>query len=376
MTEIDAENFSVQEQAAESKEYTDHAADNETRYKDIEKTISKTEDPMEAQAKEEEAIINEEKDIEEHLQSIRIRMMSMTENEIKIKINELRDDISRDERTLRQIFKENRSNKSDIDELKKSRDELHEKAKEMAKEAQEERKMRDDINKKIAELKKERGDFGQSSRNIANKIREMKKERDELNKLSKGTTESLMKRYESDLKIFLEQDIPLTYEQDLFGRLLSYEDRVNAAIKANELHKQIKETFDETKKYDTEGDALTLEIKDLSEDSQRHHVRMQEIFKEVDKIRKEADGFHRKLIEKYELSKPQMSKIDPLKRSIAITRKELDVYLGKTKDIEQAQEEVRLNKTHSNAQKKLKENGRLSLEDLSMLIEKGDIRFE
>ncbi|HWR26079.1 MAG TPA: phosphoserine phosphatase, partial [Methanosarcina sp.] len=68
-------------------------------------------------------------------------------------------------------------------------------------------------------------------------------------------------------------------------------------------------------------------------------------------------------------------KIDPLKTSITNNRNELSLYLDKLKDLQLTKDENKVNQKHSDAREKLQKNARLSLEDLKLLIEKGDVKF-
>ena len=333
-------------------------------------------DEIAAEEKAEEEILKEDKEsVEKRLEELRVAVSTMTEQEAKNKTNQLRTALEKDERALKTIFRDLKLHRTDGDDLKVKRDELNTQVRELSKTAQSSRTKRDEVNQKIATLKQERSEEMGKSKEKSDEINQLKTKRDEYNKISKGTHDLLMKNYRENLRKFLEDDINLEHEQNLFDRLTDLTERVKATKEANVLHSQIQEIYDSNKGMYTKSDELSAEIKKLSEESQKYHLEMIEIYRKVDEMRKEADGYHKRLTERYALIKPMTAKIDPLKKNIAIIRRELDIYLDRQRDFQNERDEKRVDKIHTTAKEKLKQNGRLSLEDLGALIEKGDIEF-
>ncbi|MBZ3935517.1 coiled-coil protein [Methanimicrococcus blatticola] len=365
VTETESESVAEAEQTTEAQSETPAAED---------KVV--VADEIAAEEKAEEEILKENKEsVEKRLEDLQVAVANMTEQEAKSKSNQLRNTLEHDERALKAIFRELKTHRADGDELKTKRDELNAQVREISKTAQESRAKRDEVNQRIAVLKAERSKEMEQTKSKSDEINQLKTKRDEYNKISKGTYDILMKNYSENLRKFLEDDINLDHEKNLFERLTDLTERVKATKEANELHGKIQEIYNENKGMYTKSDELSAEIKQLSEESQKYHVEMIEVFRKVDELRKEADGYHKRLTERYALIKPTTAKIDPLKKNIAITRRELDIYLDRLKDFQNERDEKRVDKIHSNAQEKLKKNGRLSLEDLGALIEKGDIDF-
>ena len=333
-------------------------------------------DEIAAEEKAEAKILMEDKEsVEKRLESLKSEVAGMTEQEAKNKSNRLRNTLERDEKALKAIFRELKLHRSDSEDLKTKRDELNAHVRELSKTAQGSRTKRDEINQRINILKAERSEEMGKTKAKSDEINRLKNQRDEYNKISKGTYDILMKNYSENLRKFLEDDINLDHEKNLFERLTDLTGRVKATKEANELHGKIQEIYKDSKGMYTKSDELSVEIKQLSEESQKYHLEMIEVFRKVDELRKEADGYHKRLSERSALTKPLTVKIDPLKKNIAVTRKELDLYLERLKDFQTERDEKRVDKIHNSAKEKLKQNGRLSLEDLGALIEKGDIAF-
>ena len=85
--------------------------------------------------------------------------------------------------------------------------------------------------------------------------------------------------------------------------------------------------------------------------------------------------YHAQLTDKIMNINSIKEKIDPLKNSIASSRKELSLYLDRLKDLQLTKDEHKVSQKHSDAREKLQKNARLTLEDLKLLIERGDVKF-
>jgi uncharacterized coiled-coil DUF342 family protein len=302
-------------------------------------------------------------------------LSNLSERELKGKVNELRSKIEKSERQLASIFKDLKINRTAIDELKEKRDSLNQQVKEKVAKAQELRSRRDDINREIADFKGKRSDVNSKTQDLFSGIAGLKEQRDECNKYSHGSVDSLTKAYEAELEAFLNKELPLAVEIKIFQKLSDLNKRLEAAQKANELHSQIQERYRESKGIHKEGDEFHEIIQKLSDESQACHLEMLENFKSADEIRKEANMYHAQLTDKIANVNLIKEKIDPLKTSIANSRKELTLYLEKLKDVQITKDEHKVSQKHSDAREKLQKNARLSLEDLKIIKKKGDVKF-
>lgn len=302
-------------------------------------------------------------------------LSNLNERELKGKVNELRSKIEKSERQLASIFKDLKINRTDIDELKTKRDTLNHQVKERVAKAQALRDRRDEINKQIGEFKEKRSGINSKTQELFSGIAGLKEQRDECNKLSHGSVESLSKAYEAELDALFNKELPLTVEIKIIQKLDDLNKRLDAAKKANELHSQIQESYKESKGIHKEGDEFHEKIQALSDESQACHLEMLENFKTADEVRKEANMYHSQLTDKIANINSIKEKIDPLKNNIVNSRKELSSYLDKLKDLQLTKDENKVSQKHNDAREKLQKNARLSLEDLKLLIEKGDVKF-
>ncbi len=300
---------------------------------------------------------------------------TMTEKELKNKVNEYRTEISHNEHALKSAFKDLRLHRTNVDELKEKRDELNAKVRQLAGKAREEKKQRDAANVKIADLKSARDCIRKEQDYVTSDIAQMKAKRDEFNKLSKGSVESLSKAYAGELDKFLNGDIPLEHEIDIFGRLTQLQNRLEAASSADEVHNNILQAYKSSKGvYDAGGD-IGAQIHTLADESQKHHLAMISLYKEVDDYRKEADNYHSQIIDTYKVQAPIREKIDPLKEKISQLRDELSVYLDKLNGIQLEKDDIKEEEKHNVAKEKFEKTGKMSLDELRILMEKGDLKL-
>ena len=298
-----------------------------------------------------------------------------TEKELKNKVNEYRTEISHSEHGLKSAFRELRLHRTNVDELKEKRDELNKKVRQLVGKAREEKKLRDAANEKISDLKTARDTIRKEQDHVTSDISQMKTKRDEFNKLSKGSVESLSKAYAAELDKFLNGDIPLEHEIDIFDRLTQLQNRLEAASSADAVHKNILQAYDSSKGvYDAGGD-IGSQIHTLADESQKHHLAMIDLYNEIDGYRKEADKYHSQIIDTYKVQAPIREKIDPLKEKISQLRDELSVYLDKLNDIQLEKNDVKEEEKHIVAKEKFEKTGKMSLDDLRILMEKGDLKL-
>ena len=304
-----------------------------------------------------------------------IDISSMNEKELKNKANDLRTQVDHHERELKSIFRELKLHRTNTDDLKVKRDALNSRVKGLVAKARDVKSKRDSINAKIAALKSSRNEVHEKSRKFSDDISELKTKRDDLNKLSKGSVETLSKAYAADLDLFLNADIPLKHEVDLFGRLLDLKERLGAAFDANDIHLKLMKTYEASKDVFESREDFGDEIGKLAEESQKYHLEMIDFYNQADELRKAADEAHRQISEKYSVTAPIREKIDPLKKKIAALRDELGIYLEKLNDIQIEKDDKKQEEHLVVAKEKLEKSGRLSLEDLKVLMEKGDLKF-
>ena len=157
--------------------------------------------------------------------------------------------------------------------------------------------------------------------------------------------------------------------------MLDLKERLGAAFNANDIHEKLMQTYESSKDVFESREDFGSEIGVLAEESQKYHLEMIDIYNQADELRKAADTTHSQISEKYSVTAPIREKIDPLKSRIDLLRDELEIYLEKLKEIQVEKDDKKKEDHLLVAKEKLQKSGRLSLGDLKVLMEKGDIKF-
>lgn len=299
----------------------------------------------------------------------------LSESELKNKINIFRQQIDHKERDIKALYQEMNHLNRGGQELRGKRDELNSQVKEIKEKADEYRNKRDEVNKKISELKKQKDELKGRKDGYTGQIGELKKTRDDLNKLAKGRLASLNNAYRDELAKFSTADIPLEHEQFLFKRIRELGNRLTATYEANTIHGEMNNIYNKMSEFHQELDNIYAMIRDMAMESQEYHKAMLEVYASVDETRHQANEYHQRLMEIRELTQPIKEKIGILKLSVSDIRKELDVYLDRMKETQLVKDEKQLQEKRTTAKEKFKNKGRLSLEDLKVLMENDEIEF-
>lgn len=296
----------------------------------------------------------------------------MTERDLKNHIELLKRQISGLNSEIRKSIGEIKLHRESLKTLREKRDELNAAVRECLSRAEVCRKARDDINQKIADLKKLRDDTQNQINQYRNRANQMKERRDKLNAIARMHTTSLEKAYAHELYVFIHADIPLKHEIDAYERLKNIGERLNMSREADAIHSELITIYKQIRELRTTADDIHQVIQGLADESQHYHDELLGIYKELDAARKEANSYHARLKDKYHIIDPLSKSIDAHKASVANMRKELSECLDALKERQQQTD----TEDRKIALEKFKTSGRMSLEDLRVLMEHNDISFD
>jgi uncharacterized coiled-coil DUF342 family protein len=293
----------------------------------------------------------------------------MNENELKDKLNVLRNEVERHKRQINEVLSEVKVHQKDIMVLRNTRDQKNDECKRLSQEAKKYRESRDELNAKIAQLKEERRGINDRIKSMSGAIKESKEKRDLLNRSARGSDASLVSRYERDMEALMTRDIPLDKEIKIFESIFSLMDRVEAAKEATNFHQKVISTYDEIKGHDDRADKLSAEIRALADESEKFHLQAVEVYAKVDALRKEADDAHALLLEKYNVVNPLRDKITAIKKDMDKVQEDMSPYSDEMDKIRAVKEGERKAQLAVEAKQKLKTSKRISFEDFKAIIE-------
>ena len=300
----------------------------------------------------------------------------MDEAKLKKDIKHLRDEIEKENGSIKNIYFEMKVYSKKADEFRAVRDMSNEKSKELRINAKKLIDERNEITKTIQELKEKRKKQIDNVKSLSKGMDGMKNERDSLNKTARGKFISLMNGYVERYEKLLKKEMPLEDEIKLFEKVLEIKDRLIKAHEADSLHKGIIEEYEKTKSLDDEIDAISAKIRENAEQAQKKHEEARTIFAEIDTLRKTGDDNHKKLIEIYDEMKPFREKIGAVKEAIKRLQTELEPLNEQLRDIHKKTEETEKEETLMEARKKIKASKRIDIRDFRLLLEKGEIDFK
>jgi len=185
-------------------------------------------------------------------------------------------------------------------------------------------------------------------------------------------TTSLEKAYAHELYVFTHADIPLKHEIGAYERLKDFGKRLNASREADKTHTELVPMYKQVKELRNNADEIHQSIQSLADESQQHHDELLGIYAELDTVRKEANQYHARLKDEYHIIDPMSKSIDAHKASVTRLQEELSAHIDALKDRQKTggAEECKV------AVEKLKTTGRMSLEDLRVLMDNDAISFD
>ena len=299
-------------------------------------------------------------------------LKSMTERELKSNIESLKRQLNSLNTEIRKSIDEIKLHRGTVTKLREKRDELNAYVKECVKKAHVCRKDRDEANQKITDLKKLRKDAQDQINQKWEQLNQVKDKRDQSNAIAKMRTTSLEKAYAHELYVFTHADIPLKHEIGAYERLKDLSKRLNASREADKIHTELVPMYKQVKELRNTADAVHQSIQSLADESQQHHDELLGIYADLDTVRKEANQYHARLKDEYRIIDPISKSIDVHKASVPRLREELSAHIDALKDRQKVDgaEECKV------AVEKLKTTGRMSLEDLRVLMDNNAISFD
>lgn len=300
------------------------------------------------------------------------KLKNMTERALKSRVDSLKQQINHLNTEVRKSINEIKLHRETVNKMRDMRNELNAKVKECVKKAEVCRKSRDSANQKIVDLKELRKGAQDRINQQWDQLNQMKEKRDKLNAIAKMHTASLEKAYAHELYVFIHADIPLKHEMDAYDRLEELGDGLNASREADNIHKELVPMYKPVKELRKDADKIHQDIQRLADESQHHHDELRGIYTELDTIRKEANQYHARLKDEYHIIDPISKSIDVHKASVSSLRDELSMHLDTLKG-RQRKDSAKESKI---AVEKLKTTGRMSLDDLRVLMDNGAISFD
>jgi len=252
------------------------------------------------------------------------------------------------------------------------RDELNKKMAELIAKVKEHQKARDEDNKKVQEFKVKREEVRKKLAEAKKEVDQIKEE-EELEPLPKiPVPEKVLRRQLKQLEWKIQTDIlPTEEERKLVAEIAKLQEQLEEVEAIKAMRQERNARFSTYEGLKAEMNHYHKAVIRTAKSSQRHHHEMTKLFSEIDEIRKEADQCHKDFIETKKLA-------DETHKKFIEVIKEKEKYYKELQNIKQKARvehfrEVKetIEARAAKALEKYKEGKKLTLEEFSMLVERG-----
>lgn len=295
--------------------------------------------------------------------------------EIAAKIREVREKIGemRDEEEIINVKIKNRF--QDVDNFRDRRDKLNAEVKELSQKPKEILDKRKNVWDNIGEMNSEKKKIFRKMQPYLQRIGELRRVRDTYNHASRGTLERLQSIYQGTMENLINDDVSLKNELYLYNFLFELRDRLNVKAKADVIHKEIvRIKEEELSRFNKEMGVMEDEINDLKSESHDGLISAKDMWARRDEIREEAQKMHKSFIEAMNKVKDLKKKRWKLKKEINDLYRQIDDWKKEFKKSPQERQRADQGRRLEEALVKYKKGESLSLEELSLVLESGQLK--
>ncbi|MBM3309608.1 MAG: hypothetical protein FJY77_05070 [Candidatus Altiarchaeales archaeon] len=292
------------------------------------------------------------------------------------KADQLVENFEEDVSKLKGLFSKEEKFWSEIKRLKAERNKLNIQVKELSSKGKRLRSERDKLNEKVALLKKKRSEVIQKIKQLRDAVRSSASEKKTLSKDAGGVSDKIAFRLNKNLGRLLCEEMPLEKERKLFEDTLALFQKLDIAVKVDELQSSILSKYSEIAVLEHQVNTLSDEIRSNAGEAEEKHMESLKVYSELDSVRKKSDEFHKSLVSKYEELKPIRDKISSLKDDLKSTEDEINVVHS----MAAKSREISISKKRAErileAKQKFKDGKRISFDDFKVIIESDGMSSE
>jgi uncharacterized coiled-coil DUF342 family protein len=295
--------------------------------------------------------------------------------EIASKIREIRDQISEIHEEIEILDLRVQNKNTEVDSLKEKRDSLNAKVKELSEKPREIMEDRKDMWENISETTEEKKKIFKEMKPHIKRMGEIRKVRDELNEASRGTLDRLKENYLNTKKNLLTSDINLKNELFLYQYIFEIRDRLLIKMEADKQHQRIIRIREvDLAKYNQEINRMEGQIGDLKSQSHEGLETAKELWARRDELREKAQKEHKAFIEGLKQLKGLQRQIWERRKKIHQLYRQIDDWKKEFKKSHEERKRSDKGRKLKDAVAKYKKGEKLSLEELSLVMESGEMK--
>jgi uncharacterized coiled-coil DUF342 family protein len=251
------------------------------------------------------------------------------------------------------------------------RDELNRSMSQLASKLKQEREERNRANEKVAELKAIKLEFRKELDERKNLIDALeKKKRESVSQL--GVDPDQLRERIRKLDWFLQTNVlSLGKENEVVKEISTLERRLKGVKVVDEVDTQLAEITDKTKGIKGKLNEYRTQMLGLVKMSQDHHAVVVDLKKQLGDLKKEADNAHERYLESFGLASEALSKSRKIHDQIRDLNEKLMSERTDGKSDRRKDMERRIEKVVTEAYEKVKKGGKITMDELSVLVNKG-----
>ncbi|MBN1329507.1 MAG: hypothetical protein JXA54_08550 [Candidatus Heimdallarchaeota archaeon] len=252
------------------------------------------------------------------------------------------------------------------------RDELNKKMAELIAKVKDHQIARDEENTKVQDMKVKREEVRKNLAEAKKEVDQIKEE-EELEPLPKlPVPEKVLRRNLKQMEWKIQTEIlPTDEEKRLVQEIATLQEQLEEVEAIKTLRQERNARFSTYEGLKAEMNYYHKAVIRTAKTSQRHHHEMTKLFAEIDEIRKEADQCHKDFIETKKLADESHKKFIEIIKEKEKHQKSLQNIKQKARVDHFKEVKETIEAKAAAALEKYKEGKKLSLEEFSMLVERG-----
>ncbi|MBN1389216.1 MAG: hypothetical protein JXA22_01090 [Candidatus Thermoplasmatota archaeon] len=295
--------------------------------------------------------------------------------EIVGKIKELRDRIGEIKEEIEILDLRYHNRNTEVESFREKRDALNQQVKELSQKPREILEGRKDVWGNISETNEEKKKIFREMQPFLQRIGELRKVRDDFNEASRGTLDRLKENYISTRENLLSSDISLKNELFMYQYLFELRDRLLVKREADTFHSRIVRIKEmDLAQYNEQLNQMEEQIGELKSRSHDGLETAKSLWARRDEIRENAQKEHKAFLD-------GMNQLRNLKKQIWEKRKkmqqlyrQIDEWRMEFKKSPDERKRADRGRKQTEAVAKYKRGEKLSLDELSLVMESGEMK--
>ncbi len=295
--------------------------------------------------------------------------------EIASKIRDVREKINEIKEEIEILDLKIKNKNTEVEVIRSRRDKLNDEVKNLSRKPKEIMADRKGMWDNISETNDEKKRIFKEMQPFLQKIGEIRKVRDELNEVSRGTLERLKENYVGTRENLLNSDISLKNELFLYQNLFELRDRLLIKKEADTYHQRIVRIKEvDLAKYNDELRKMEGQIGDLKSQSHEGLETAKEMWARRDSMREKAQKEHMAFIDGMKQLRGLSKQIWERRKKIQLSYRQIDDWKKEFKRTPEERKRSDQGRKQKDAVAKYKRGEKLSLDELSLVMESGEMK--